>query len=65
VIHQATRLIIDSDAPDQLVISAIALVREEQSLKSLGDNAGKIGRPDAARDIANVVISILNNSKAA
>lgn len=65
VIHQATRLIIDSDAPDQLVISAIALVREDQSLKSLGDNAGKIGRPDAARDIANVVISILNNSKAA
>lgn len=51
----------DADAKDQLIPLAIKTVSDEAKLKSLGENARKMGLPDSAQMIAEEVIKLTNS----
>lgn len=51
----------DADAKDQLIPLAIKTVSNEAKLKSLSENARKMGLPDSAQMIAEEVIKLTNS----
>ena len=50
----------DSDAREQLIPLAIKTVSDEAKLKSLSENARKMGLPDSAQTIAKEVLKLIN-----
>ncbi|HQP77322.1 MAG TPA: undecaprenyldiphospho-muramoylpentapeptide beta-N-acetylglucosaminyltransferase [Saprospiraceae bacterium] len=58
----ATILVKDDDAMNELVSQSIALVRNEERMQQLGAHARSMGKPNAADDIARVIIEILNRN---
>jgi UDP-N-acetylglucosamine--N-acetylmuramyl-(pentapeptide) pyrophosphoryl-undecaprenol N-acetylglucosamine transferase len=55
----AADLISDDEAPDKLVQSAIALIRDEDKCKLMHEQLKPLARPDAAQRIAGEVIHLL------
>lgn len=63
VTYNAAIIIKDVDAREKLKGEAIALIRNEDALKKLSDNIGKLALPDSASVIANEVLSLINSKK--
>ena len=57
--NQAALLIKDVDSKEQLLKETFSLLNDNQRLKSLSENIRKLGRPNAARDIVDVVLTVL------
>ena len=53
----------DSEAPDQLLPTAVATVNDPQKLESLKENILKLALPDSAEIIAKEVIRLANNGE--
>lgn len=57
---EAALLVKDSDAQHELITKVLALSNDEKLKNKLSNNIGELGKPDAAQDIAQEVIKILN-----
>lgn len=57
--NNAAIMIKDLDSKEQLFKRAFDLLNEKELLASLSENMKKLARPDAARDIANVVMEVV------
>ncbi len=57
----AAVMILDADAEQKLVPAAIALVGDERRLQRLGQNISRLGLPDAAERICDIIDTIVNN----
>lgn len=58
----AAILVSDEDAPDQLINNALDLVLDDSQRKLMSSRSGALSKPDAANDIAQEVIRLINNS---
>jgi UDP-N-acetylglucosamine--N-acetylmuramyl-(pentapeptide) pyrophosphoryl-undecaprenol N-acetylglucosamine transferase len=59
--RNAALLVKDSDASNQLVDQAIALMSNEDLRKKLSSNIAPLARPSAAQEIAQHIINIAQN----
>lgn len=59
----AALLVKDAEASEKLMGTALELVRNEERLARLGDNAGKLAKTDAALDIAKEVYRLLDKKE--
>lgn len=57
--NQAALLIKDGDAKVQLMKETFSLLYDKQRLKSLSENIRKLGRPNAAKDIVDVILDVI------
>ena len=57
--NQAALLIKDVDSKEQLLKETFSLLNDNQRLKSLSENIRKLGRPNAARDIVDVILEVV------
>jgi len=57
--NQAALLIKDADSKDQLMKETFSLLNDKQRLKSLSENIQKLGRPNAAKDIVDVILEVV------
>lgn len=57
--NDAAIMIKDRDSKEQLFKRAFDLLAEKELLKSLSENMKKLARPNAARDIANVIMEVV------
>lgn len=57
----AALMISDADAPGKLVMQSLALVNQPDKLSQLATNALALGKPNAADDIAKVIIDLIND----
>lgn len=58
----AALIIKDSDARNDLFPAALKLVHQEDRLRSMSIQISLLARPDAARDIANIIIETANKA---
>ena len=56
----AAILVKDSDAKDKMIQKALEIIDNESLMNSLSDNILKLGKPNAAKDIAAQIIKIAN-----
>jgi UDP-N-acetylglucosamine--N-acetylmuramyl-(pentapeptide) pyrophosphoryl-undecaprenol N-acetylglucosamine transferase len=57
--NQAALLINDADSMDDLFIETFKLLNDKAQLKSLSENILKLGRPNAAKDIVDVILEVV------
>jgi len=57
--NQAALLIKDSDSKDILLKETLNLLGDKPRLKSLSENILKLGRPNAAKDIVDVILEVV------
>jgi len=57
--NHAAILIKDKDSKDQLFQQTFSLLTDEARLKSLSENIKKLGRPNAAKDIVDVILEVV------
>lgn len=57
--NQAALLIKDADANEKLFKETFSLLADQARLKSLSENAKKLSRPNAAKDIVDVILSVV------
>lgn len=60
---QGGLMVKDADAIETLFTTAYELVFDEARLKTLSENISKLGKPNAAEDIARIVEGVKNNDK--
>ena len=63
VANGAALLVPDHEAKDRLVEEMIRLARDKQQLAAMGRAMKKMGKPDAARDIAKLAVEMAENRK--
>ncbi|HMT78485.1 MAG TPA: undecaprenyldiphospho-muramoylpentapeptide beta-N-acetylglucosaminyltransferase [Saprospiraceae bacterium] len=56
----AAKLIPDHEAKDSLIVESLLLAQDTTTLNHLAFNALRLARPDAAKDIAQVIINLIN-----
>jgi len=56
--NQAALLIKDADSKDNLWIETFNLLNDKPRLKSLSENIRKLGRPNAAKEIVDVILEV-------
>ncbi|MDO5074523.1 MAG: undecaprenyldiphospho-muramoylpentapeptide beta-N-acetylglucosaminyltransferase [Bacteroidales bacterium] len=61
--QEAAMLVKDTEALTQLLPTAIQLVRDTSRLQEIGKQAIKLGKPNAASDIADAVIALAEGKK--
>ncbi|MDP3642979.1 MAG: undecaprenyldiphospho-muramoylpentapeptide beta-N-acetylglucosaminyltransferase [Bacteroidota bacterium] len=61
--NQAALLINDADSEDDLFIETFKLLDDKSHLKSLSENIRKLGRPNAAKDIVDVILEVVESQK--
>jgi UDP-N-acetylglucosamine--N-acetylmuramyl-(pentapeptide) pyrophosphoryl-undecaprenol N-acetylglucosamine transferase len=59
----AALMVLDKDAPQQLVAQALQLLHDEEQQQELSANIGKLARPDAAEHIAGEVVKLIKNRR--
>jgi len=57
----AALMVTDIEAPDRLVLETIACVKDISRLNELSSNALALGKPEAAKEIAQTIISLIEN----
>jgi len=57
--NQAALLINDADSKEQMMKETFSLLDDKPRLKSMSENILKLSRPDAARDIVDVILEVL------
>jgi UDP-N-acetylglucosamine--N-acetylmuramyl-(pentapeptide) pyrophosphoryl-undecaprenol N-acetylglucosamine transferase len=57
--NQAALLIKDADSKDNLLKETFKLLGNKPLLKSLSENIRKLGRPNAAKDIVDVILEVV------
>ncbi|HCY43009.1 MAG TPA: undecaprenyldiphospho-muramoylpentapeptide beta-N-acetylglucosaminyltransferase [Prolixibacteraceae bacterium] len=57
--NQAALLIKDADSKEQLMKETFSLLADKQRLKSLSENIKQLGRPNAAKDIVDVILEVV------
>ena len=57
--NQAALLIKDANSKDQLIKETFSLLNDKERLKSLSENIQKLGRPNAAKDIVDVILEVV------
>ena len=57
---QAAVLVKDSEAKDKMLQKALEIIDDESLMNSLSHNILKLGKPNAAKDIAVQIIKIAN-----
>jgi UDP-N-acetylglucosamine--N-acetylmuramyl-(pentapeptide) pyrophosphoryl-undecaprenol N-acetylglucosamine transferase len=57
--NQAALLIKDADSKAQLFKETFSLLNDKERLKSLSNNIKKLGRPNAAKDIVDVILAVI------
>jgi UDP-N-acetylglucosamine--N-acetylmuramyl-(pentapeptide) pyrophosphoryl-undecaprenol N-acetylglucosamine transferase len=57
--NQAALLIKDSEAKDKLLKETFILLEDKQRLQNLSENILKLGRPNAAKDIVDVILEVI------
>jgi UDP-N-acetylglucosamine--N-acetylmuramyl-(pentapeptide) pyrophosphoryl-undecaprenol N-acetylglucosamine transferase len=60
--NQAALLIKDSDSKELMLKETYSLLDDNQRLESLSENIRKLGRPNAAKDIVDVIIEVINTA---
>jgi UDP-N-acetylglucosamine--N-acetylmuramyl-(pentapeptide) pyrophosphoryl-undecaprenol N-acetylglucosamine transferase len=60
--NQAALLINDADSMDDLFIETFKLLNDKAQLKSLSENILKLGRPNAAKDIVDVILEVVKTA---
>jgi len=60
--NQAALLINDADSTDDLFVETFKLLNNKTLLKSLSENILKLGRPNAAKDIVDVILEVLKTA---
>ncbi len=58
--NQAALLIKDADSKSELLIETFKLLADKPRMKSLSENIKKLGRPNAAKDIVDVILEVVN-----
>ncbi len=58
--NQAALLIKDGDSIEQLWLETFKLLNDKPRLKSLSENIKKLSRPNAAKDIVDVILEVVN-----
>ncbi len=58
--NQAALLIKDADSKTELLKETFKLLGDNARLKSLSENIRKLGRPNAAKDIVDVIMEVIN-----
>ena len=58
--NQAALLIKDADSKSELLIETFKLLADKPRMKSLSENIKKLGRPNAAKDIVDVILEVEN-----
>lgn len=61
--NQAALLIKDADSKAQLFKETFSLLNDKERLKSLSNNIKKLGRPNAAKDIVDVIMTVVGSKK--
>ena len=61
--NQAALLIKDADSKRELLKETFTLLADKPRLKSLSENIKKLGRPNAAKDIVDVIVEVLKSQK--
>lgn len=61
--NQAALLIKDADSKVQLFKETFSLLNDKEKLKSLSENIKKLGRPNAAKDIVDVIMAVVGRQK--
>ena len=59
--NQAALLIKDADSKEQLWLETFKLLGDKPRLKSLSENIQKLGRPNAAKEIVDVILGIIQS----
>lgn len=62
--NHAAILIRDADSKGQLFQQTFSLLADETRLKALSENIKKLARPNAARDIVDVILEVVKNLNA-
>jgi UDP-N-acetylglucosamine--N-acetylmuramyl-(pentapeptide) pyrophosphoryl-undecaprenol N-acetylglucosamine transferase len=57
--NQAALLIKDANSKEQLMKETFSLLDDKTRLKSLSENIRKLGRPNAAKDIVDVILGVV------
>lgn len=61
--NKAAMLIKDIHSKEQLIKETFSLLQDKERLKSLSENSLKLGRPNAAKDIVDVILEVVERSK--
>ncbi len=61
--EDAALMVLDADAPKQLIDQAIALLNDPSRQRALQQNIGQLARPEAAQQIAEEVLSLVKTKK--
>jgi UDP-N-acetylglucosamine--N-acetylmuramyl-(pentapeptide) pyrophosphoryl-undecaprenol N-acetylglucosamine transferase len=61
--NQAALLIKDADSREHLIEETLSLLNDKNRMKSLSENIKKLSRPNAAKDIVDVIIDIVESRK--
>jgi UDP-N-acetylglucosamine--N-acetylmuramyl-(pentapeptide) pyrophosphoryl-undecaprenol N-acetylglucosamine transferase len=61
--NQAALLIKDADSKRDLLTETFKLLDDKPRLKSLSENIQKLGRPNAAKDIVDVILEVVERRK--
>jgi UDP-N-acetylglucosamine--N-acetylmuramyl-(pentapeptide) pyrophosphoryl-undecaprenol N-acetylglucosamine transferase len=61
--NRAALLIKDADSKNQLLKETFSLLNDKQRLKNLSENIQKLGRPNAAKDIVDVILEVVESQK--
>ncbi len=57
--ENAAEMISDNNAVEELTFKAIELIKNKEQQKTLGQNIKKLGKPNATKDIVNIVLDNL------
>jgi len=61
--NQAALLIKDADSKDQLWPETFKLLADKQRLNSLSENIRKLAKPNAAKEIVDVIMGVVESRK--
>ena len=61
--NQAALLIKDTDSKSELLKETFKLLADKEQLTSLSENIKKLGRPNAAKDIVDVILEVVESQK--
>lgn len=61
--NNAAMLIKDADSKAQLLKETFSLLSDKKRLESLSENIRKLGRPNAAKDIVDVILEVATSGK--
>jgi UDP-N-acetylglucosamine--N-acetylmuramyl-(pentapeptide) pyrophosphoryl-undecaprenol N-acetylglucosamine transferase len=59
----AAQMIKDESAVQVLVLAALKLLKDEAKQKIFADNIKKLGKPDATKTIAGIIMEIIKANK--